>query len=476
MNEQHLHQIFSRLLRISLCAPALLSPGCETATVAAADMGPDLANPVSRLPINTRPLLEPGPLCSATTSVGPSTLNPAVPLTYLESGEFGPACVLDKQADCYMSSPPALERRPNVSAGTACSDAPDVGACQASLTQQLRDLCDWEFCHFRYVATTAGGVTKVLTQAPDVAALLAPVDTVQEAQLLAWMAGFDGFAAPMSTCPSADNWDARPTDSGFTMTALVTDRPSCIEPSLERCQLAIQTSGKVTVTSCLTIKPCLVIGRRPAGLGEGPETRSDTVIGDYLANSAKLEEAAVTAFAILQEELELHGAPAHLRALAEQARQDEVRHTATATALAQRYGGTPQHPAVVRLGLRSVADMAVENEVEGCVRETYGALLACWQSLHAQDPAIATAMKGIAEDETRHAALSWQVAQWAKEILTCEQREQLRALRHSAIETLRAETSEPLPPELIYWAGLPTPMQAQALIDQLAHELWTTHA
>jgi hypothetical protein len=56
---------------------------------------------------------------------------------------------------------------------------------------------------------------------------------------------------------------------------------------------------------------------------------------------------------------------------------------------------------------RSLEELAVENAVEGCVRETYGALTAIWQARTAKDPSVAAAVRRIARDETRHAALSW---------------------------------------------------------------------
>src|SRR5262249_1654863 len=56
----------------------------------------------------------------------------------------------------------------------------------------------------------------------------------------------------------------------------------------------------------------------------------------------------------------------------------------------------------------------VGKGVGGCVRETYGAPVARFQAEHAQDPAVAHLMAGIARDEARHAALSWAVARWAE--------------------------------------------------------------
>jgi len=60
--------------------------------------------------------------------------------------------------------------------------------------------------------------------------------------------------------------------------------------------------------------------------------------------------------------------------------------------------------------LDALVDVALENAVEGCVRETYGALIATRQAEAASDPVVRRAMRKIAADETAHAALSWDVA------------------------------------------------------------------
>ena len=45
---------------------------------------------------------------------------------------------------------------------------------------------------------------------------------------------------------------------------------------------------------------------------------------------------------------------------------------------------------------------------------SYGALVVTWQASHASDRAIRDAMRRIARDETRHAALAWTIAAWAE--------------------------------------------------------------
>ncbi len=53
------------------------------------------------------------------------------------------------------------------------------------------------------------------------------------------------------------------------------------------------------------------------------------------------------------------------------------------TTIACRLGVVPASPRVVGRGPRCLETVALENAVEGCVHETYGAALARWQAKHA---------------------------------------------------------------------------------------------
>ena len=55
---------------------------------------------------------------------------------------------------------------------------------------------------------------------------------------------------------------------------------------------------------------------------------------------------------------------------------------------------------------RRPVEIARENAEEGCVRETFGALLAAHQAAYACDPEVREVMTRIAGDELRHAALA----------------------------------------------------------------------
>lgn len=216
-------------------------------------------------------------------------------------------------------------------------------------------------------------------------------------------------------------------------------------------------------------------GRRPAGLvaRRGPRRAKcrKNELGEYFARAAHLEAASVHAFRIMTRELAAFGAPADLLAAVESARADEVRHAKITEELALVHGGTPEEPHVQERADRDLEAIALENAVEGCVRETFGALVASWQSAHAKDDHIANAMKDIAADETRHAALSWSVAEWALPQLEASARARLDAAMAGALRDLRLEIAAEPAPELVQLAGMPSAATARILLDELAVRL-----
>lgn len=187
---------------------------------------------------------------------------------------------------------------------------------------------------------------------------------------------------------------------------------------------------------------------------------------------AELEGAAVVAFRVLYAELAALGAPRELLSRVREAIRDEVRHTRATRALARRDGVEAPRPRVeVRRGRRSALEIALENAREGCVRETYGALLAWHQAAHAEDARVRASMRAIADEETSHAALSWDVATWLDGLLTEEERAKVRAAREAARAELAAELAAPVEPELARSAGLPTPAVARWMLDEAASAL-----
>lgn len=271
------------------------------------------------------------------------------------------------------------------------------------------------------------------------------------------------------------------TDGGIT----VSDGST---PTLEECRRFCTGSGVVQVHGCRllrdgrgdTVVDCEIdynnchepSGRRPWGLRPALPVDDVGPVGAWLAESARLEAASVHAFRILRDELTAHGAPVPLRRAAARAARDEVRHARRLTGLARRRGVVPPRAAVAAVGVRRIEALAIENAVEGCVRETYGALVAAWQARAAGDPAVRAVMRGIARDEARHAALGWRVAAWAHDRLDRGARARVTAAKTMAVEELRRTVAQPRDPTLVDVIGIPSAVRAGALVAALNHALW----
>jgi hypothetical protein len=227
----------------------------------------------------------------------------------------------------------------------------------------------------------------------------------------------------------------------------------------------VEGHAAIACTSC-------AVGRRPEGYELAPGTTTSS-LGDYFAVVAELEAASVDAFLILRDELVQHGAPKDLVAGAERAARDEVRHARMTARVAKRNGATAKGlSTIARRAQRSLEEIAVENAIEGCVRETYGAVTAMWQAERAEDPSVRALMKRIAVDETRHAALAWSVSQWMRGQLSEEAGARVDQAMRSAVHTLSQEVSS-CGPELTRSAGLPTAIEAQKLLGAMRDVVWS---
>jgi hypothetical protein len=195
-------------------------------------------------------------------------------------------------------------------------------------------------------------------------------------------------------------------------------------------------SGEMVTVSCQGVVQCT--GRKLEGL-EAPT-------GDvhWLGRAAWLEAASVHAFERLARELAAHDAPAELVSAARRCARDERRHAKVMTRLARKRGAHVPAVVVEDVPVRDLESIARENAVEGCVGETLGALHAEWLAERGDDAELATAMRAIAPDELRHAALGWAIAEWAEAKLDAAQRQRVRAARDAAARELvdRARTED----------------------------------
>lgn len=215
--------------------------------------------------------------------------------------------------------------------------------------------------------------------------------------------------------------------------------------------------------SCPKVGPTVVDGRRPAELALC-EISGESDVGAFFAEVMQLEAASIDAFAILAAELAAHGAPADLVTAAERAGRDEVRHARMAETLMRRFGGEADRPVVPRRPVRPLREVALENAVEGCVREAYGAFVASWQAGASRDEAVRAVMRRVAADEIKHAELSFAVAAWAEPLLSPIERAEVSAARAAAVATLLHELTVEPSAALREIAGLPPAAASLAFV------------
>ncbi len=324
--------------------------------------------------------------------------------------------------------------------GTECAGAADLPRCGAAIAAAkttFNSACERSANNCLpntdpppkiYITTAAGAVRA----SSEPAKIFGTIDSSAKAAFLAEANGYTIFCERTTSIRAA---------SGGGYELIVNSGYSC-GGSID--QILVAPDGSITRERSQGFG-CAGTGRRPAGLQPARPCRAPSGIGRHFADMAYLEAASVCAFERLEAELVSLGAPKRLQRAACRAASDEVRHARVMTALAHRYGATSAVPRVQKARARSAERIARENAVEGCVRETYGALLATWQSALAGDHRIARAMRQIARDETRHAALSWDIAGWLEPRLSPAARRRVEAARLRAAHELSTEVTRDRP-------------------------------
>jgi hypothetical protein len=284
-----------------------------------------------------------------------------------------------------------------------------------------------------------------------------------------------GNVFPTSAVP--DGGYFRTATNNQTLSVNCGTDPTCV------CNVYCMPAGYTVCTSPRTLNdmgsytvicdyPCPGAGRRPAGL-EAAAPVAGCATGQYFAGMAHLEAASVHAFRVMARELAAHGAPAQLIRDARGAISDEIRHARITRRFARAHGSRVAPVKVARVQTRSLEAIALENATEGCVRETFAALVASWQARSAADPAVREAMASIAADETRHAQLAWDLDAWLARKLDRAARRRVKAARQRTAEELATEMSRPVAPELVTAVGLPDADRAGELIAAAKRGLWS---
>ena len=242
-------------------------------------------------------------------------------------------------------------------------------------------------------------------------------------------------------------------------------------PSTESCTVGVAPASDAgpggPFVDCRSVYEFCSDGRKPEGL-QDPRMDARCSLGALFARMAWLEAASVPAFLRLANELKAHGAPEVLVRAARRAAGEEVRHTRAMRELARRHGASVPAVEHAPFPSRSLEAMVVENAKEGCVRETYGAVVAGWQARTAEDARVREELGRIAEDELRHAELAWAVDAWAAERLTPEACQRVRAARLEAFEEMEHLLARQEPDAMVVRrAGLPSRDAALQLIEGL---------
>jgi hypothetical protein len=239
---------------------------------------------------------------------------------------------------------------------------------------------------------------------------------------------------------------------------------ACKEISHVSCRVGYGQNGALWL-SCNDECPG---GRRPDGYGGEPSDAA-TPLGRFFARLAQLETVSIGAFGALARDLERHRAPRALVDRALDARKDEVRHARATWRLARRFGArSTRLEHMPRPTAKTILELALENAVEGCVREAYGAVVARHQAERAEDPEIAAVMRDIAVDEAEHAELAWAMHGFFVEQLDETERATVtRALDDAVSDLSRDVARAESVPELTSRAGLPSRSAALAGLASL---------
>jgi hypothetical protein len=250
--------------------------------------------------------------------------------------------------------------------------------------------------------------------------------------------------------------------------------PTC--PALREGLTTIPLTCLVTHTEGDSSSGCPMEGRRPAGWSFASVTTQSNALAAYFAECAELEAASVFAFDFLASDLAANDAPEDLIAAARASAKDEIRHAKVTRRLAERFGGSVRTTHAEPHAGRSLYEIALENAIEGVVRETFGAAVALWRADHAEDVVVRRAMRAIADDECNHAVLSWRIADWARGKLDARDQARLDLAVAEEIARMRAAVALDPAPELSARAGVPTAAQANALLDGLEAGVWSRAA
>ena len=439
---------------LGACGGSTVADDRSTSSGGTVTGGPDASPPVTTTPVG---IATTGfePICSGRYDAL-AGVTPGTPVDYFE---------LRSEVAGNDAQLPQVSSR----SGTACATATNTTKCLSDLASFRSlvwiDLFSPGAPRARtYLVTTFGDDVKALATKEAIRDFVAPVESPEDA---AFLVSLDG--RHRITC---DKPAVKRTASGWEV--LATTGTACgRNEGLDEVRFAVSSAGVTTLLETVRIKegdPTCAIGRIPEGLV--PIVSSAGTLGEHFAEIARLEAASVVAFERIGGELARFGAPAGLVALARASAVDEQRHTELTSQLARRFGAEPLRPVIADARERTLFDLALENATEGCVRETFGAVVATHQAAMAEDEEIRAIMHTIAEDETKHAWFSWELHRWATGVLGPDDAARLASARTEAVSVLTAVIDAAVhPAAVLEVAGHPSPTRARAMLEGLTSAL-----
>lgn len=413
-------------------------------------------------------------------SVPPVSIFDAPPLANaryvatVEQGDFGhPGLRIDIEHGSFqcrqllelLERSPRIDDREGQPQPAVVTDA--TPACDVATARLLRE-------RGGFVFVVDGDGPRWLT-AEQVLARAKPIDTPAKALLVVWLTGqyeigwYDGthhYGDP-------EHGIVRAVPGGFEVAAgSSTTESNCgmSEPrqtvTSYRHTLFVAAGGQITDRAKVVsdrydiADPCHPLGRRPSDF---VDVASGGTVRGYLLRAMHHEAESVRAFERIARELRAHGAPDELCRAADEAACDERRHAERCARLA----GVPIAIADDELPVRPLRELAIDNVREGCVGESYAALVATVQASAALLPALRAHFAAIAADELTHAALAHAIADWLEPQLSTEERGQVRTARAAALHELAVACAPPTT-AATRALGLPSASTAAGLLHVVA--------
>ena len=359
--------------------------------------------------------------------------------------------------------------------GDKCRGATDAAACEAAFEalppeSEFRTIDGFDAAEYHHsLAFSRGDEVGALRSDAEVLDFLGAIDSPGDAALIADLRNHNIVCRTGANVAASGDGHVLHTRTGG----------GCGQgDDIEEHVVLVHPDGTIEVIETEFIEagePGCNVGRLPPGLCRASRRvhRRAHPVGAFFSGIATLEAASVPAFAQLGRELRVHRAPTSMLAAARRAQHDEVRHARQVRGLARRYGANPVAPRVAAVAPRGLVEVARDNLAEGCIRETFGALVAHVQARRAHDPRVRRVLGQIALDETRHAAVSWELAQWLDARMSPVERRHVARGSAETVDRMQVELTGAYAESVHTLAGMPRPEQARDLFTQLRRAMPT---